>query len=237
MALKEIPATAAMNAVSFLARVSIFQGVGSDGLARIAAITGEKSFPKKSIIFHEGDVGDTLYILKSGRVKIAKITEDGREKTLTIMQPGDFFGEMAIFDNLPRSATAEVIDDAASVYTVAKRDFERTLMEHPSIALQIMRDLTRRIRQVNQQVEDLAFKDVHERVASTLNHLSQSEGRQIGSKVLINLKMTHQDLANMVGSSRETVTRALNRLQDEGVISIAHQQITINQPNALMRWR
>lgn len=237
MALKETPVPAAMNAVSFLQRVSIFQGVGSDGLARIATITGEKSFPKKSIIFHEGDVGDTLYILKSGRVKIAKITEDGREKTLCIMQPGDFFGEMAIFDNLPRSATAEVIDDAATVHTVAKRDFERTLMDHPSIALQIMRDLTRRIRQVNQQVEDLAFKDVHERVASTLSHLSKSEGRQIGSKVLINLKMTHQDLANMVGSSRETVTRALNRLQDEGVISIAHQQITINQPNSLMRWR
>lgn len=236
MALKEIPVTPSMNALMFLQRVSIFSGVNNDSLARIASITGEKSFSKKSIIFHEGDSGDTLYILKTGRVKISKITEDGREKTLTIMQPGNFFGEMAIFDNLPRSATAEVIDDGATVYTVAKRDFERIILEHPSIALQIMRDLTRRIRQVNQQVEDLAFKDVHERVASTLSQLSESEGKAIGSKVLINLKMTHQDLANMVGSSRETVTRALNRLQDEGVISIAHQQITINEPKALNRW-
>ena len=99
-----------------------------------------------------------------------------------------------------------------------------------------MRDLTRRIRLVNQQVEDLAFKDVHERVASTLKNLAEVEGRPIGTKVLINLKMTHQDLANMVGSSRETVTRALNRLQDEGIISISHQQITINQPKQLQRW-
>lgn len=232
---KDVPTT---NTLSFLQRVSIFSGIGADSLQRIASITGEKSFPKKSIIFHEGDQGDTLYILKSGRVKISKITEDGREKTLTIMQPGDFFGEMAIFDDLPRSATAEVIDDTAMVYTVSKRDFERIILEHPSIALKIMRDLTRRIRQVNQQVEDLAFKDVHERVASTLCHLSKSEGRSMGgNKVLINLKMTHQDLANMVGSSRETVTRALNRLQDEGIISISHQQITINQPMALSRWR
>lgn len=237
MAPKEVPVTSSTNAVAFLQRVSIFKGVSPESLTRVASITGEKSYAKKSIIFHEGDEGDTLYILKVGRVKISKITEDGREKTLTIMQPGDFFGEMAIFDNMPRSATAEVIDDAATVYTVAKRDFERILVENPSIAMQIMGDLTRRIRQVNQQVEDLAFKDVHERVASTLNLLSKSEGRAIGSKVLINLKMTHQDLANMVGSSRETVTRALNRLQDDGVISIAHQQITINQPNALVRWR
>ncbi len=224
------------DSIAFLQRVSIFSGVNADSLARIASITVEKTFPKKSIIFHEGDEGDTLYILKSGRVKISKITEDGREKTLTIMQPGDFFGEMAILDSLPRSATAEVLDEPATAFTVNKRDFERIIVETPLIALQIMRDLTRRIRQVNQQVEDLAFKDVHERVASTLFHLSRSEGRPMGTKVLINLKMTHQDLANMVGSSRETVTRALNRLQDEGIISIAHQQITINQLKALADW-
>ena len=224
------------NSLVFLQRVSIFSGVGQDSLERIAGITQEKTFPKKSIIFHEGDRGDTLYILKSGRVKISKITEDGREKTLALMQPGEFFGEMAIFDEQPRSATAEVLDEQAVVYTLAKRDFERLIIEHPTIALKIMRDLTRRIRLVNQQVEDLAFKDVHERVASTLKNLAEVEGRPIGSKVLINLKMTHQDLANMVGSSRETVTRALNRLQDEGIISISHQQITINQPKQLQMW-
>lgn len=225
------------SSIAFLQRVSIFNGVGVDSLERIGSITVEKSFPKKSIIFHEGDPGDTLYILKSGRVKISKITEDGREKTLTIMQPGDFLGEMAILDSLPRSATAEVLDEQAIAYTVNKRDFERIILENPQIALKIMGVLTRRIRQVNQQVEDLAFKDVHERVASTLFQLSRTEGRQIGAKILINLKMTHQDLANMVGSSRETVTRALNRLQDEGIISISHQQITINELQALAEWR
>jgi len=155
---------------------------------------------------------------------------------MALMQPGEFFGEMAIFDEQPRSATAEVLDEQAVVYTLNKRDFERLIIEHPTIALKIMRDLTRRIRLVNQQVEDLAFKDVHERVASTLKNLAEVEGRPIGAKVLINLKMTHQDLANMVGSSRETVTRALNRLQDEGIISISHQQITINQPKQLQMW-
>ncbi len=226
------------NSLAFLQRVSIFGGLGADALARIAGVTGEKNYTKRSIIFHEGDPGDTLYILKVGRVKISKITEDGREKTLTIMQPGDFFGEMAIFDSLPRSATAEVIDDQAVCFTLNKRDFERIILDNPIIALKIMRDLTRRIRQVNQQVEDLAFKDVHERVASTLCNLSKVEGRHLGNnRILINLKMTHQDLANMVGSSRETVTRALNRLQDQEIISIAHQQITIIKPEQLAAWR
>jgi CRP/FNR family transcriptional regulator len=238
---KETPRTVLpqpSNSLAFLQRVSIFAGLGSEALGRISAATGEKVYSKRSIIFHEGDPGDTLYILKSGRVKISKITEDGREKTLTIMQPGDFFGEMAIFDSLPRSATAEVIDDQAVTFTLNKRDFERIILDNPVIALKIMRDLTRRIRQVNQQVEDLAFKDVHERVASTLCNLSKVEGRSLGgNRILITLKMTHQDLANMVGSSRETVTRALNRLQDQEIISIAHQQITINKPEVLAAWR
>ena len=116
------------NSLVFLQRVSIFSGIGQDSLERIASITQEKTYPKKSIIFHEGDRGDTLYILKSGRVKISKITEDGREKTLALMQPGEFFGEMAIFDEQPRSATAEVLDEQAVVFTLAKRDFEREII-------------------------------------------------------------------------------------------------------------
>lgn len=217
---------------TFLERVPIFAGVDEPNLRKMAAITSEKSFAKKNIIFHEGDYGDTLYIIKGGRIKIAKVTMDGREKTLTILQPGDFFGEMALFDDLPRSATAEAIDPEVRLLAISKADFERVITENPQIALRIMRDLTRRIRQVNQQVEDLAFKDVHGRVASTLYNLMQTEGAKTG-KTGVSLKMTHQDLANMVGSSRETVTRALNRLQDQGVIAISHQQITILKPDVL----
>jgi len=212
--------------IQFLRRVPIFGALNEDSMQRIASIMLEKAYSRKSIVFHEGDHGDTLYIIKSGRVKIAKVAIDGREKTLTIMQPGDFFGEMAIFDNLPRSATAEAIDSEVRLFGLSKKDFERLIHEYPSIALRIMKDLTRRIRQINQQVEDLAFKDVHGRVSSTLFHLLETE-ENIRGQSLTRLRMTHQDLANMVGSSRETVTRALNRLQNEGIISISHQQIEI----------
>lgn len=217
---------------NFLKKVPIFGALSQDCLLRIAKITTEKSYSKKSIIFHEGDYGDTLYIIKNGRIKIAKVAIDGREKTLCILQPGDFFGEMAIFDNLPRSATAEAVDNDIQLLAISKSDFERLIHEQPSISLRIMKDLTRRIRQVNQQVEDLAFKDVHGRVASTLYNLLNTEEKIRGVKVN-RLRMTHQDLANMVGSSRETVTRALNRLQDEGAIAISHQQITIVQREML----
>lgn len=221
--------------LSFLKRVPIFSGISEESLQKIASITTERCFNKKNIIFHEGDYGDTLYIIKAGRIKIAKISIDGREKTLTILQVGDFFGEMAIFDNLPRSASAEAIDHEVRLLSTSKSDFERLIHENPSIALMIMRDLTRRIRQVNQQVEDLAFKDVHGRVASTLyNLLTADKGKEDKEQKTLQLRMTHQDLANMVGSSRETVTRALNRLQDEGIIAISHQQITVLKPENLI---
>lgn len=212
--------------IQFLRRVPIFGALNEDCLQRVASIMVEKSYSRKSIVFHEGDHGDTLYIIKGGRVKIAKVAIDGREKTLTILQPGDFFGEMAIFDNMPRSATAEAIDSDVRLFGLNKKDFERLIHEFPSIALRIMKDLTRRIRQINQQVEDLAFKDVHGRVSSTLFQLLETE-EEISGQTLTRLRMTHQDLANMVGSSRETVTRALNRLQNEGIIAISHQQIQI----------
>jgi CRP/FNR family cyclic AMP-dependent transcriptional regulator len=219
--------------MQFLKRVPIFNGLNDESLHRVATITSEKVYSRKSIVFHEGDHGDTLYIIKAGRIKIAKVAIDGREKTLCILQSGDFFGEMAIFDNQPRSATAEAIDNDVHLFTISKGDFERIIHEYPSIALRIMQDLTRRIRQINQQVEDLAFKDVHGRVASTLHQLLETEEKTRGRKLNC-LRMTHQDLANMVGSSRETVTRALNRLQTEGHIAISHQQIEIIDREALL---
>lgn len=216
--------------IVFLRRVPIFGGVDDESILKVASITSEKSYSKKNIVFHEGDYGDALYIIKAGRIKIAKVALDGREKTLTILKGGDFFGEMAIFDDMPRSATAESMDNDVRLLSISKNDFERLIIENPSIAIRIMKDLTRRIRQVNEQVQDLAFKDVHGRVASTLFNLLSAEkeaSKDPNRDRLNSLKMTHQDLANMVGSSRETVTRALNRLQDEGIISISHQQISI----------
>jgi len=223
--------------ISFLKRVPIFGGVGDESLTKMATITSEKSFSKRNIVFHEGDYGDTLYIIKMGRIKIAKVAIDGREKTLTILKTGDFFGEMAIFDDMPRSATAEAMDNDVKLFCISKTDFERLITENPSIALRIMKDLTRRIRQVNEQVQDLAFKDVHGRVASTIFNLLKTErdtSKLANKESITSLRMTHQDLANMVGSSRETVTRALNRLQTEGVISISHQQISITDLDKLM---
>jgi len=216
--------------IVFLRRVPIFGGVDDENLTKVANITSEKTYSKKNIVFHEGDYGDALYVIKNGRIKIAKVAIDGREKTLTILKAGDFFGEMAIFDDMPRSATAESMDNDVRLLSINKNDFERLIIENPSIAIRIMKDLTRRIRQVNEQVQDLAFKDVHGRVASTLFNLLKTEkeaSKDPHKENLNSLKMTHQDLANMVGSSRETVTRALNRLQDEGIISISHQQISV----------
>lgn len=223
--------------ILFLKRVPIFSGVDDESLNKVGSATSEKNYSKKNIVFHEGDYGDALYIIKNGRIKISKVAIDGREKTLTILKAGDFFGEMAIFDNMPRSATSEAMDNDVKLLSISKSDFEKVIFENPSIAIAIMKDLTRRIRQINEQVQDLAFKDVHGRVASTIYNLLKTEreaSKDENKEKIRSLRMTHQDLANMVGSSRETVTRALNRLQDEGIISISHQQISINDMDKLI---
>ena len=145
--------------IQFLRRVPIFGGVDEDNLIKMAHITSEKTYSKKNIVFHEGDYGDALYVIKSGRIKIAKVAIDGREKTLTILKAGDFFGEMSLVDGKPRSASVRTVKPSAVIVIERKKIFDQ-LIVNPEIYLRILDRMSFRLRDFDQKyIQDILRKN------------------------------------------------------------------------------
>ena len=216
----------------FLRRVPLFEGLEQPHLKALAEKTTERSFKKGEVLFFEGEPGDALYIVNTGTVKVYRVAEDGREKTLALLGAGEFFGEMALLDEGPRSAIAETLEPC-ELYLLHRNDFLATLGENPSIALQIIRVLSLRIRQMNAQIMDIVFRDVRGRVASTLVDLCNRHGVPTPSGKRIDLKLTHQELANLVGTARETVSRILAELQDLHCLTVDGRYLVLKDMKKL----
>lgn len=201
-----------------LRRVPLFAELSPTTLDRVAALTFTRTYRRGETIFRENDPGDALYIIQTGLVRIYRVTADGREKTLAILTDGDFFGEMALVDDLPRSAVAQA-RDKTQVLVIYKQDFERLLAEDPHLCHAIITGLSRRLRAANEQLVDAVFLAVRERVRRALQTLAVEHGcpHPNGGRI-ITLRLTHQELANLVGTSRETISRILAEMQDAGLI-------------------
>ena len=157
----------AIERKSLLREVPLFAGLEDEHIAALVAMLVEKRHRKGSVIFFEGDPGDALFIVASGMVKIYRVAEDGREKTLAILGPGDIFGEMALLDEEPRSAIAETLE-ATTLFSLHRKEFLAFLSANPARAIHIIKVLCGRLRQANAQVMDVIFRDVKSRVARTL---------------------------------------------------------------------
>ena len=208
--------TMAIKAVPFFTQLSERE------LDVIRAVASEKTYPKNAVVLTEGEMGDSLYMIQSGKVKVFIGDEDGREIILKILGPGDFFGEMSMIDTQPRSPTVTTLE--ASVFLVLTHAaFEKCVEQAPRIGNMVMRILAQRVREADRKIGTLALMDVYGRVASTLLELSvYSNG-----KLMVGEKLSQQDLANMVGASREMVNRILKDLVERGFISIESKAITI----------
>ena len=183
-----------------------------------------RSFPKNSVVLNEGDNTDALYIIEEGRCKISKIHVDGKEIVLAVLEKGDYFGEMALIDELPRSAS--VITKEASKFTIfLKEDFQRILLNNPAISLNVMKGLSERLRASLRQIEGLAFMDVYGRIARLLLELSYEEPEK--AVRVVPEPLTHKEIANRIGASREVVSRILKDLITGGYISSEQKIITI----------
>ena len=205
-----------------LKAVPFFTQLSDRELDVVRAVATEKGYPKNAVVLTEGEMGDSLFMIQSGKVKVFIGDEDGREITLKILGPGDFFGEMSMIDKQPRSASVTTIE-AAAFLVLSNAAFERCVEEAPRIANMVMRVLAQRVREADRKIGTLALMDVYGRVASTLLELSvYSNG-----KLMVGEKLSQQDLANMVGASREMVNRILKDLSDRGFISIESKSITI----------
>jgi len=216
-----------MSAADVLKRVPLFTDLSEAELARFAEVTREREYPRNSVILFEDDPGDALYIVSTGQVKVVLIGEDGREVILSVLGDGDFFGEMSLIDDEPRSAHVIAMKDS-QLLVLRRDDFQQQLQQHPSVALKLLRVLVQRLRRADEKIGSLVLLDVNGRVAQLLLDLGEESGGPH-----ITRKLTHHTIAQMIGSSRETVSRAMRELVERGLIAVSRREITILDTDAL----
>jgi len=217
-----------MKSKGILKRISLFSDLSDSELERVFRLMEEKSYSRGEIILNQEDEGDSLFVIIKGRVKIFLMAEDGREVILSIMKPGDFFGEMSLLDGKPRSASASALEP--SELLVLKRDgFVSVVTVSPSIALKIMFEMSGRLRSADERIGSLSLLDVYGRVARVLLQLARSEGKPCPEGIVIESLPTHHDIASMVGSSRETVSRVLGDLSRRGYLTLTGRKAVIHE--------
>jgi CRP/FNR family cyclic AMP-dependent transcriptional regulator len=216
----------ACDADHILARAGLFQGVERSAVTALTRQLRPVDFPRGHVIFAEGEPGDRLYIIISGKVKIGRRYADGRENLLTIMGPSDMFGELSIFDPGPRTSTATTITEvrAASMDRDALRAW---IADRPEIAERLLRVLARRLRRTNSNLTDLIFIDVSGRVAKRLLGLAQRFGTREGGAMRLTHDLTEEELAQLVGATRETVNKALADFAHRGWIQLEGKSLLI----------
>jgi CRP/FNR family cyclic AMP-dependent transcriptional regulator len=207
-----------------LGKVSLFEGLPEENLKALADLATIRTFPKNTIIISEGDDSDSMYVVLSGQVKVYLSDDEGKEIILNILKDGDYFGELALLDEAPRSASVMTLDDC-KLAVLAKTAFDECLKANPAIALQVIKGLSARLRYLTENVKSLALMDVYGRVARTLLEMAEHEG----DVQVIKQKLTQRDIASMVGASREMVSRILKDLSLGGYITIENKKITINE--------
>jgi len=210
---------------AFLESVPLFRGAPERALEVAASVVRYRAFDGDTLLFQEGDVGDAVYLLADGLVKLSKVDLGGHEKTLALLRPPEFFGEMALLGHERRSAAAVTITPT-SCYLLFKDDFQRMLTAYPAITLNLTSTLAARLRGMDDEAQVLSYKDAQGRVAYVLLRLYRD-----GVVELLDdrarARLTHQDLANLAGTSRETVTRALKSLESEGLIETRPKEVDL----------
>ncbi|HEU5438222.1 MAG TPA: Crp/Fnr family transcriptional regulator [Ktedonobacterales bacterium] len=209
-----------------LAQVGLFAGLDADGLRQLASALRRRTLSGGDVIFHRDDPGSVLYVIRAGRVKICVIGPEGQEIVLALLVPGDYFGELALLDGQPRSATAIALEPT-ELLALQRADFLRAVEQHPRIAVHVIQVLVHRLRQTDEMVEDLLFLDVHGRVAKKLLDLAGSHGVRTPEGIRIEMRLTQGELAAMVGASRESVNKVMGYFADKQLVSTDKHRVTI----------
>ncbi|UCD23024.1 MAG: Crp/Fnr family transcriptional regulator [Gemmatimonadota bacterium] len=204
-----------------LLNVPLFAELSEEQIQRITVITRKKKYPKNSVIVFENDPGDSLYVVDSGQVKVVLTGEDGREVILSVLSEGDFFGEMALIDDMPRSANVIAMEESRLI-VIYRDDFHRVLEDQPRIALGLLRAMSRRLRSADDKIGGLVLLDVPGRIARLLIELADE-----GDGTKISRRITHHTIGQMVGSSRETVSRTIGNLSERGILNVTRKYIEI----------
>ena len=217
-----------MDNVQLLRQVTIFAGLGEETLADLAKRVWQRTAEAGSVIVSQEDAGDALFVIASGKVKVVLYGVTGREIILSMLHAGDFFGEMALLDRQPRSANVVAVENA-QLLGLDREAFQTHLTAHPATALLILAEMSRRLRHADEVIGNLALLDVYARVARVIKDLAQKQGEPVDGGLLIRMRPTQQEIAGLIGTSRETVSRALNDFTRRGLLEMSGKQI-------LVRW-
>lgn len=210
-----------MDNAAFLRSIPLFSKLDDGELGRFGEMIREKNYPKGSVIVFEDDPGDSLFIVRDGRVKVVLIGEDGREVILGVMGVGEHFGELSLIDDQPRSAHVIAMEET-NLLVLRRDDFRRRVESNPAVAWSLLGELARRLRRADAKIHGLALLDVPGRIARLLLDFADEAGGESIEKPL-----THQTIAHMIGASRETVSRTIRDFTIQGLIRVERRRISL----------
>jgi CRP-like cAMP-binding protein len=217
---------------SLLKKVPLFAEFGDEELTAVAALVQTRRFAKHAVLVYEGDPGDALYIVVKGNVAVTRLSNEGKESILSILKEGDFFGEMGVLDASPRSATIKALGEV-EVAILSRRDFLDMLARSAQMSLRLVLTLSSRLRATNQAIQAASYQDIRTRLASLLLNLEKNFGERVEGGTRLTLRLTNQEMANMIGTTRETVNRMLNRFWDEKLIDMRTANVVIIEHDKL----
>ena len=204
-----------------MSKVPIFNHLTEEEMQEVAAVTRHQRFRKGEMIFLAEDELEQLFVLHTGKVKITRISEAGKEQVLRILEPGDFMGETALFTHTPLSSNAEAME-ATEICLVKGSEFRKLLLKYPDIALKVLEEFSRKTEQTEQLVEQIGLHDTGQRVAAILVQLAEEQ--EPGGSQSIHLSVSKKDLASQIGTTRETLSRKLSAFQKQGLIEMEGQR-------------
>lgn len=219
----------ATNKVWYLKRINVFQCLRVEERAKMLRQGEQRVYQRRQLIFKPQDRGDAIYLIEEGQVKLSRFDDRGREVTLAILESGEFFGEESLGGEELRESYAEALSEAR-VIKVSSSDFERLMAENSDLALAVTRQMTRRYFGAHARIESLAFSDVTARLADLLVRLAEEHGEALpGGGVRVSLELTHQELASLIASTRETTTTLLGKLRREGLVRSEGRHLVVEQ--------
>ena len=215
-----------------LKQVPLFEGLDAAEREGLAQGMRRRAYKRGDVLFHRDDQGSVLYFIVTGRVRIYLPTSTGEEVTLDLLKAGDFFGELAVLDELPRSASAAAVEDVV-VLTLDRQMLFSVLAEYPQAAARILAEFSQRFRHATQMIEDIITLDVPGRICKQLLGLAEEYGVDTGQGIRINVKLTQQELASMIGATRESTNKVLRNFHARGLIRIDGQTLLVLRPDLL----
>jgi CRP-like cAMP-binding protein len=225
-------ARVSLDRLTLLREAPLFSGVEADALARLASHAGTRRLAADQTLFHKGDPGGELCGVLSGRLRVRGVGPEGRSMVFSYLDPGAIFGEIAIVDRQPRSASIDAAEPS-EVLVVHRAAFAAFVREHPQVAINLARVLAARLRRITDQTEDAFLLAIPARLARRILGLAETYGRPAGAGIQLSIRLPQHELAELIGATRESVNKLLRRWSERGVVSLDQGVLTVLDPRAL----